>query len=495
MNFSKKLDLLINLTKTSNKELADVLFFSQSYVSKLRRGHRILNDIESIDRICSFFAKRIFLPSQIDILRNTIRWGYLSENPSTEEIRIFLMEGFFVNSSETIEKIDKVISHLNEHSSQPDKKVKILSDYEEKNLQIEDVGSLPSYYQNKQIFLKFLDDILMSDNIEYAFISTNTNTFGFVEDLEVSEKVNKVINHIVEKKVKFDIIFNLARPLFEMIDVIDRWLYLMFKGNVNIWYLFDAEENFTSHFVFGVSGIGSYNCYGLKDSDICDVVAFYDTFKDYKRVENQFLQTLSKVEPLLIKYDPSDFKDQSKYSLSLLEGGETATISKFLSIYTMPDDLLKELLDNKRYKYLYEITNSLQQRFNEFIKDNKFIDIIDSSILSLDSVVRDSFWGYNYTNDQLKRHLGATLETLKNNKNYTLVESDNIEDYTLFKINKEAGALMIFFGNDATEGLFTNSPIVTSTLETYLKLKFFNRKIESKEVIIEKLERKIESLT
>lgn len=495
MNFSEKLDLLINLTKTSNKELADVLFFSQSYVSKLRRGHRILNDIESIDRICSFFAKRIFLPSQIEVLRNTIRWGYLSENPSTEEIRIFLMEGFFVNSSETIEKIDKVISHLNEHSSQPDKKVKILSDYEEKNLPVEDDGSLSSNFKNKRVFLKFLDDILMSDNIEYAFISTNTNTFGFVEDLEVSEKINEAINYIVEKKVKFDIIFNLARPLFEIIDVIDKWLYLMFKGNVNIWYLVDTEENFTSHFVFGVSGIGSYNCYGLKDSDICDVVALYDTFKDYKRVENHFLQTLSKVEPLLIKYDPSNFKDQSKYSLSLLEGGETATISKFLSVYTMPNDLLKELLDNKRYKYLYEITNPLQQRFNEFIKDNKFIDIIDSSILSLDDVVRDSYWGYNYTNDQLKRHLEATLETVKNNKNYTLIESDNIEDYTLFKINKEAGALMIFFGNDAAEGLFTNSPIVTSTLETYLKLKFFNRKIENKEVIIEKLERKIESLT
>ena len=490
MKFSEKLDFLLKLTKTSNKEVAEELFFSQSYVSKLRRGHRELNDIVSIDKICTFFAKRLFLPSQIECLKENMNFVPLSEHPSNEELRLFLMEVFFVESEETVEKLDNVF-----YSLEPEAKVDINPEEED----LETDGPICSkeeqsiYNENKRKFLKFLDDILLSDNIEYAFISSNTNTFGFNSEPEVLEKLNDAIHHILEKNIKFDIIFNLARPFFEMIDIIDKWLYLMFKGNVNVWYLYDTSDTFTSHTIFGVSGVGSYNRYGLKDVNVCDIAIVYDTFFEYKRIEDHFKNILSHAEPMVVKYNPYNYKEQLKYSRELLNDGEFISINRFLSIYTMPKDILKEFLSDEKHNYLYELAIELQKQFKEHTKHFPFLEVIDSRILNLNKNVDEFYWNYKYSKAQLIRHLEATLKELKENENYNLIEIDNLEDYTVFQINKKRGALVVFF-NDDCKGLFTNSPTVTSLLDKYLRMKYPVKDFNNRSEIMDKLIAKIDSL-
>lgn len=128
MNFSEKLDFLMNLTKTSNKELAEALYFSQSYVSKLRRGHRTLNDNVSIEKIGAFLSSRIFLPSQIAELKKTVNWIPLGDKPDNEELKVFLLEMFYFNNIKNTKKMNEILNHLSTQRKIIDNEVKVYSE-------------------------------------------------------------------------------------------------------------------------------------------------------------------------------------------------------------------------------------------------------------------------------------------------------------------------------------------------------------------------------
>lgn len=118
MTFSEKLDFLMKLTTTTNKELADILFFDSSYISKLRRGYRKTKDIVLIEKISGFFAKKIYLPSQFESLNKFKFWDNLDINMSEEELKILLMESLLLEKEEdVVEKIDEIFEVIKSTSS------------------------------------------------------------------------------------------------------------------------------------------------------------------------------------------------------------------------------------------------------------------------------------------------------------------------------------------------------------------------------------------
>lgn len=497
MNFSEKLDFLMNLTKTSNKELAEALYFSQSYVSKLRRGHRTLNDNVSIEKIGAFLSSRIFLPSQIAELKKTVNWIPLGDKPDNEELKVFLLEMFYFNNIKNTKKMNEILNHLSTQRKIIDNEVKVYSEADLANRckEISEVENF-SYIENKKKFLRFLEEILLTDDIDYSFISSNTDNFGFKNDSEVLKKVEEVLYYILEKNIKLDVIINIANPLIEVFNLTDKSLYILFKKNVNIWYIFEKDDRLTSHLIFGVSGVGIYNCYGLKGSNECDVVMIYDSYNEYKRVETKFLQLITKVDPLAIKYNYISSENQLFYSEILLRDGVSSIISSSPTLYSMPKDLLVELFDNKKYKNLFNIIYNLQDNFIEHIKKDKFVEIIDSSFLEIENNEFESFWGYKYTKEQLIRHLKNILILLREIDNYHLIESDNVDPNLLFHINKKHGILMFYSGdgNAKTEGIFAFSPVVISLIDGYLSTKYTQEEYYYKNKIIKKIEKKIDSL-
>lgn len=492
MNFSDILDYLMNLTKTSNKELAEVLFFSQSYVSKLRRGHRSLKDIESIENICEFFSNRIYLPNQLDKLREKLKMGNLPLDPTKNEIALFLMENFFSDKTDEISILDEVFYNTIEIPSLG----KINIDNRNKDTIHKDANIDFNFQKNKIKYMKFLDDIIASEKIGYIFYFINSYHLIYNNDSEVVGKFEEAMNHIIKNNIKFDIVLNLGLPINEILVMFESLLKYMFYDNIKIYYLSNGNGNYVSSSLLGAHSIGICNTYGIQGTIDFETILIYKGYDEYKKMEELFYQILSKAEPLATKYNPKNFSEQLKYSKLLLNEGKNTTVSKFLSLQSMESDLLEELLDSPEIAYLLEIGNVLKEEFDRFLKENVFIEIVDKSLLNTETFIKDSYWGYVYTKSQFKRHLESVLDRLETQKNYYFILSDHIEPNIIFHVNKNKGVLAI--GKDKTiKGIFSSSKFVASIFDDYIKFKLLKPHIsleEERENSINKIKLKIDSL-
>ena len=80
MVFQDKLIFLIELTSTSNKQLADAIRVDPSLISRLCSGNRqVPQNAEYLEAMADFFTSRFKTKCQIDALSDIIGNAYLSD--------------------------------------------------------------------------------------------------------------------------------------------------------------------------------------------------------------------------------------------------------------------------------------------------------------------------------------------------------------------------------------------------------------------------------
>lgn len=87
MQFSNKLNFLMNITNTSNKELAEGISVDRSLISLLRSGKRKTpRNHDHIRHMASFFARRCSADFQFHALAEMLEKPELRKNTSTESL-------------------------------------------------------------------------------------------------------------------------------------------------------------------------------------------------------------------------------------------------------------------------------------------------------------------------------------------------------------------------------------------------------------------------
>lgn len=488
MTFSEKLDFLMKLTTTTNKELADILFFDSSYISKLRRGYRKTKDIVLIEKISGFFAKKIYLPSQFESLNKFKFWDNLDINMSEEELKILLMESLFLEKEEdVVEKFDEIFEVIKSTSSsltvKLDSQVKNTKEIINNNSDMELIANI-----NKKRIMSFLDKILLKNDIKNTFFISDTNSMGFENDIEILVKINKVINHIINQKAKVNIILNLSMPIYEMFSIFEKWMPLLFRVNINLWYLQDSEDTVTSRTIFGVEGIGAYTCFGLKDGSNCDSLAIYENFEDYEKLREGFEKKLNRVEPLILKFDLNTPDLHYKFNRKLFEDGYSISVCQYLSMYTMDMEVLEGWALGGNYTRDLDTDRNLQKDFFKYLENNKYVEIVSSSILDYNNYSTKNYWNLKYTEEEYKKHIKNILCILKNYPNYSLVEVKDVQPNTFFHINRNVGGMMIFYDKDKY-GAFFESPGIIKLLNKYIDNKYYRNIEYDRKYMINKLEK------
>lgn len=235
MQFHEKLDLLLNLTQTSNRTLAHELQVDPSLISRLRTGTRGLpRNREHLKNMSVYFAKKC----------------------ATEYQRHALFEVIGINSSLTVKRdqLSEVLYYwFCGDTAETEELIKTFDSFE---LEIANPGpssgaAIPTsgnvlYYGNegKRAAARAVCQYLFSlPGPETVYILADESDDWIAEDFAFSETLRSLAMHLLRRNFKFCRIAPPSGSIDQAFDSMSRWLPLYMYGQIDSYYYPHFRDN------------------------------------------------------------------------------------------------------------------------------------------------------------------------------------------------------------------------------------------------------------
>ena len=424
------LNILIDVFNINVRKLAKVLNFDASYLSRIRSGERVPSDKEEF---VNALAKFIFEKYDVKTYKESFLSLFKDDNITLNTISEWIIN----NKTDKAKEINNFLSTLDEFN---------LSDYI-KAIKFDKlkVPSIPfykckcrNYYgieEMKMGELDFFKATVFSKAKDDIFMCSDMPMEDMAKDIEFGKKWMFAIAMCLKKGLHLNIIHNLGRPFNEMMLGLESWIPIYMTGQVSPFYLKDVKNN-----VYGHLNYTSSSCclYGECIKGYHDKGKYYLTNKDkemeYYKNKAQFL--LKKANSLMDIYNENNM---NMFQLFLLNDEKVncdrKRILNSLPLFTIDDGLLDKIL--KRNNVSKEDINKIkkykteeEKRVKKILNNNKITDVIydyakeandDFDVyLSVENIFYNK--KINYSIEEYRQHLKATLNY--NNPNYNVVLSE-----------------------------------------------------------------------
>lgn len=233
MAFAEKLDFLMNITKTSNSVLAHAVLLDASYISRLRRGKRMMpKDSRLIQSMAIFLARRfkedyqkralsdslklMNLPGDINLLAHKInRWLIHDEEDSVQPVGRFLSGLSGITQRQTAEP-----SSEDYQQSFPDEPFSVYYGIEGKRRAAE----------------YFLSEVAACETPQTLLLFSDEGTAWMTEDPEYARKWAELMVRVLASGNQIKIIHTISRDLDEMLRAINQWMPLYMSGLIEPYF-------------------------------------------------------------------------------------------------------------------------------------------------------------------------------------------------------------------------------------------------------------------
>ena len=457
MKFNEKLDLLMDITNTSNSNLARYISLDASYVSRLRSGARVFVRKETKEEyarsMADYFARHCPHSHQ----RQAI-YALLEINPSSydedeiaESIYEWLMTdddtysatvGNFLDGSSNIKVSRKppVLSH--------DEPVQAM-------LPKSDTSIFYGVDGKRQAAIEFLSEVIRHDQPQTLLLFSEEDIEWLVGDRAFVVKWAQLMTEAISRGNKIRIIHVVSRDLDEMLSAISQWLPLYMSGAIEPYFypkkrdgvfrrtLFIAPE--TAAVVSSSVAPGNYESANFLFRDKQVIQTCVEEFNSY----------LKMCKPLMKIFTA---KDREPYISTLLEfereEANSIITTESISLLTMPEALVHALFGEFTHKERGWFLNQQRLRRENFynqMQNYTFTEIIrlphaESVKLGRVKIASSdmlSMYSSYYSPGQYVQHVRHIITLLETYPNFHVwIDPDPKEERPLVYAKEDVGVIV-----------------------------------------------------
>ncbi len=447
MNFSEKLDFLMNLTGTKNSALGKALSFDPSYISRIRTGNRKPPKGQPFSRlVAAYFSKVLKDSVQLDMASNIILG-----NGKLPSDRIGLEQCLYTwledeNVSTTIyDPVQGFISDMsmmmNTVASTPHDSGFVISDTDVRERLIDDTENVvPTavFYGNegkREAVKKFLLSLASKKKPFELLLFSDEDMRWLVESNEFSAEWAALLIRLIKNGSRIKIIHTISRNLYEMMEAIRKWLPLYATGSIQPYYyplmrdgiyrrsLFIAKDN-SALISTSVNDMteGMANFY-IKNTDVVKAleIEFHNYFKLCKPLINTYT-AMNKTE-----FISTLINEEKKI-------GKYMTAHPVPSLWTMPskvvdsiikrsgDDALQFRVDEMRTNMLGVLKNG--GSVTEFLTMSPLSKKVSKVSIPMSDMISDACYYYEW--DEYLAHLHEAKLFADKYDNYNVIITNQI---------------------------------------------------------------------
>ena len=436
MIFQDKLIFLMQLTSTSNRQLAVSIRVDPSLISRLRSGNRsVPQNSEYIANMAEFFAVRCKTNYQLEALSEIIGRSYVYRFPDVEmiasDIALWLSTDTSANQSQT----GLFLNSFNQLKSNELKK----SDNE--TLRPKDFSSernIYSFYGNegrRRATLLFGQLVLASESVGEIKILTEGNTDWIWNDSAAALKISEDIHKAIDRgSIIIRIVPRMAN-LSMAFDSITRWLPLYATGKVKTFYYPHIRDNVFFRTLYVAPGIAALFSTSVGEGAECGTTFLTADPLSITSLDLDFMEFLKLCRPVMTVYN------HERSSLQIINclkkffeyHADCISLQASLPFISIPLDICNEsgLLKNLDFAELLQFKTILLSDFGQLVEHQRFTDVFH--LESFEDIIAgkvrfaalESFLSKPayYTPKTYLRHLQNILDIINNYPNYHIVLS------------------------------------------------------------------------
>lgn len=256
-SFPGRMHAVMSLTGTSNKELASHINLDPSYVSRLRKGTRILKANSALYEAISHALFAIALSKNLlEPLKKLI--GYTGDGD--DEALYYSFKRWLCDFQPEVEHIKSLLQSIDAVqplAALPFAVPEEALSYTERAYYTGDSGL-------QEAAIRFLQEVICSD-APSIFLYSDRSIEWMTQDPVFRAKWGTLMFRLVSKGIKIRIIHNIDRKVDEMVNAVRSWLPLYMSCCIEPYYTnVQAGKRFT-HTLFvcpGVACVTALNSYG-----------------------------------------------------------------------------------------------------------------------------------------------------------------------------------------------------------------------------------------
>lgn len=379
MLFYLKLNFLMELTNTSNSQLAKHLSLDPSYISRIRRGERNMPKYEQYAYVlAAFFSKLCVVDYQRAALSEKLQKPEIKELSSQEDMKNILSEWLLNNNQDQSQEIAAPPMSTKKSVGN------ILSDFMLSQGQTGEQQSMITYYgtAGKRRATIALFNLALSQTTPKTLLLYSDDDVQWIKDNPVFyAEWCQLLQQVIVRGHKIKIIHKVSRNIYEMLSIIQQWLPFYITGSVEPYYYPKLRDGVYKRTLYVLSDVAAMFSTSIGNDGIDLSPNFMSTDRQVvDSFKNEFYSYLALCKPVL-KIHNTKNKDSTSASFLKFQSFDAPQIlkSEGLSGATMTLSVLEAMFENSNEIVSDSVKNShlsMENAFLNGLKTNQITHIL-----------------------------------------------------------------------------------------------------------------------
>jgi len=377
MTFSEKLNLIMNITNTTNSILARAISIDPSLVSRLRRGDRTPSKNQNYIRAMSeFFARNCTTEYQKAALREMLQ----KDLPGNDSELTALIDTWFL---EDIMQTDSVANFIDSLTNFQFRKVPNALDPDSLDI-IDNMKSDETIFYGtegkRNAVIKFLSLVIKRKSPTTLFLFSEESIDWLTENPKFTALWAALLVKVIQNGNKIKIIHVINRNLDEMLLGIEKWLPLYMTGAIEPYYYAKSRDGIFKRTLFIALDTAVVTSSSVGDGAKNAANFFYTDKNTIAALTEEYQEYFSLCRPLMRIFTPNNPGDY----LSVLtefeeEEGNSVLKNDMFSTITMPFDVAASIcsrIDYDNRSKLLSYHQNRTTRFENSLQNYYFTEIV-----------------------------------------------------------------------------------------------------------------------
>ncbi|MDD2585028.1 MAG: transcriptional regulator [Syntrophomonadaceae bacterium] len=454
MTFAEKLDLLMNITNTTNSVLARNISMDASFISRLRRGIRTpAKNVNYIQTMAEYFARNCRAEYQKTALREAIKSNSvipLQDNGTVTEI---IHKWLIVEiDNNTIDDFLEEVSQFKFKKAQPVKPIDVT------RMEGSAASEMEVFYsaEGKQnAVITFLTLVLKNKNPQTLLLYSDENLEWLTDNRDFTLKWASLLAQVIRNGNKIKIIHTINRSFDEMLSAIKEWVPIYMTGAINPYYYPKTRDGLFRRTLFIAPDTAAVSSSSVGNGTENTANFLFTNQNTVKALIEEYNSFLALCRPLMHIFTPLSKGDY----LSLLaefedEKADSMVKTDVFTNVSIPLDTVKSILartENPAREQLHSYQQKRIRKFIDSLQKYKFTEICPlpdlEKILAGKAAVNFSDMLSEtqlfYTPKEYFQHLKNIIQLLKTYENYNLylIDENDMDGFMLY-VKEDVGVLV-----------------------------------------------------
>jgi hypothetical protein len=376
MQFSEKLNFLMDITKTTNSALARYVILDASYISRLRSGKRQPpHNAELINQMAAYFARNCSKEYQKKAVRDALDLNPFPNDvlTLTDSINIWLL----AEKDNTQELVAKFLGNLSAMESSLT--LETGSRGKDMDFPRDETAIYYGVAGKRQAVIYSLSEMISLDKPHTLLLFSDEETSWMTGDPVFTRQWAALMFQMIARGHRIKIIHTISRHLDEMLNAINQWMPLYMSGAIEPYYYPKKRDGVFARTLFISPGTMALVSSSVGGETAGAANVLHRNPSAVAAYEQEFLQYLRLCQPLMLIFTEKKM-DSALLTLSEFEKECCNTLIKTesLSLLTMPKELFSQIiersgLDKEKLQKYYRLRS---ENFRRLIRTNSFTEII-----------------------------------------------------------------------------------------------------------------------